>query len=107
MPQTSDSRETSVCRVFPRILLGAVCALVLGFYAWTARPEVGQAAWKEANPTVCDPANADYNLLVNGFRSGQLNLKEEVPPGLAKLADPYDPVANEHYRDNGLQDASY
>ena len=38
-----------------------------------------------------------YNLLVKGFRSGQLNVKREAPPGLAQLADPYDPVANHAY----------
>jgi len=68
---------------------------------------VGQAAWKEGNPAAYDPDEAYYNLLVEGFRSGQLNLKKDVPLGLVKLADPYDPVANAPYRDNGLQDISY
>ena len=39
-----------------------------------------------------------YNLLVQGFRAGQLSLKREVPPGLASLADPYDPAQNGPYR---------
>jgi hypothetical protein len=39
-------------------------------------------------------ADTYYNLLVQGFRAGQLSLKKEVPPGLAQLADPYDPDAN-------------
>jgi tetratricopeptide (TPR) repeat protein len=34
---------------------------------------------------------------VQGFRAGQLNLKTDVPPGLARLADPYDPVAHAPY----------
>jgi Flp pilus assembly protein TadD len=38
-----------------------------------------------------------YNLLVQGFRAGQLNVKRETPPGLAQLADPYDPAVNESY----------
>jgi tetratricopeptide (TPR) repeat protein len=46
-----------------------------------------------------------YNLLVQGFRAGQLNLKKEVPPGLAQLADPYDPSAHASYREVG--DMSY
>ena len=45
-----------------------------------------------------------YNLLVQGFRAGQLNLKKEVPPGLAALADPYDPSANSPYQ---VLDLSY
>ena len=38
-----------------------------------------------------------YNLLVQGFRAGQLNMKREAPPGLAQLADPYDPAVNAAY----------
>jgi tetratricopeptide (TPR) repeat protein len=41
--------------------------------------------------------DAYYNLLVRGFRAGQLDLKTEVPAGLAQLTDPYDPVANAAY----------
>ena len=39
-------------------------------------------------------ADSSYNLLVQGFRAGQLSLKKEAPPALAELADPYDPAAN-------------
>ena len=57
------------------------------------------------------PSAADtyYNLLVRGFRAGQLSLEKEVPPGLAELADPYDPIANAPYRlmPNRLHDLSY
>jgi len=57
---------------------------------------------------ISDPADAYYNQLVRGFRSGQLNLKREVPPGLTKLADPYDPAANISYRrGDRLHDVSY
>jgi hypothetical protein len=38
-----------------------------------------------------------YNLMVRGFCAGQLDLKAEVPPGFAHLADPYDPVAHLDY----------
>jgi len=38
-----------------------------------------------------------YNLLVQGFRDGQLSLKKEIPPGFTQLADPYDPSANALY----------
>jgi hypothetical protein len=69
--------------------------LVLGFYTWTARPNVRQMYG------IADPAEAYYNQLVEGLRSGQLNLKRETPPGLLKLADPYDPVANASYREGG------
>jgi Flp pilus assembly protein TadD len=91
----------SVGRFIPPAFLITVCMLVLGFYAWTARPGMRQLY------DITNPADAYYNQLVQGFRSGQLNLKREVPPGLAKLADPYDPAANISYRAGGLHDISY
>ena len=44
------------------------------------------------------PADSYYNLLVQGFRAGQLNVKREAPPGLAHLANPYDMEAGRPYR---------
>jgi len=32
-----------------------------------------------------DPADAYYNLLVEGFRAGHLSVKKEVPTGFAQL----------------------
>ena len=74
----------------PWVMLGTICALVIGFYAWSARP--GWLGMRTARAE-----DAYYNLMVRGFRAGQLDLKAEVPPGLAQLADPYDPVANADY----------
>ena len=45
-----------------------------------------------------NPADAYYNLLVQGFRAGQLSLKKEVPPEFLRLADPYDPAAHFFYQ---------
>ncbi|MGD1020256.1 MAG: tetratricopeptide repeat protein [Verrucomicrobiia bacterium] len=74
-----------------RAILGAVCALVIGVYAGT----VHSGFWESLS---LNPAESYYNLMVEGFRAGQLSLKLDVPPGLSQLADPYDPVANAHYR---------
>jgi tetratricopeptide (TPR) repeat protein len=71
-------------------LLAAVCALVIGVYAYMSQ----SGTLELLNP---DPADAYYNLLVRGFRAGQLSLVKEVPPGFAQLADPYDPTANSLY----------
>ncbi|MGA2605200.1 MAG: hypothetical protein ABSG14_13315, partial [Verrucomicrobiia bacterium] len=71
-------------------ILASMCALVLGVYAYTAHS--GYIVSLSLNP-----ADAYYNLLVRGFRAGQLNLKTDVPPGLVQLADPYDPSAHSHY----------
>ena len=35
-----------------------------------------------------------YNLLVRGFRAGQLNVKRDVPPELERMSNPYAPSAN-------------
>src|ERR1039457_507256 len=86
------------CRV-----LGAVCALVIGVFALRARSGILEARTARA-------ADTCYNLLARALRAGQLNLPLDVPPGFARLADPYDPAANERYRlleDHPLHDLSY
>jgi len=78
-------------------ILGAVCLLVVAVYACTAR--AGFLASRSLNA-----ADDYYNLLVQGFRAGQLSLKKDVPEGFKQLADPYDREANAGY---GLLDLSY
>jgi tetratricopeptide (TPR) repeat protein len=82
--------------------LGAVCVLVIGVYAYTAHS--GFVVSSSLNA-----ADSYYNSLVQGFRAGQLSLKKEVPPGLAQLANPYDPTASEPYQfgPTRLHDLSY
>ena len=84
------------------ISLAAACALVIGVYAYMSLP----GDWEKFGQNAAD---SSYNLLVQGFRAGQLSLKKEAPPGLAELADPYDPPANEVYRFSPyrMQDLSY
>jgi tetratricopeptide (TPR) repeat protein len=72
-------------------LLAVVCVLVVGLYAYLAQ-------FGELESLNLNAADATYNLLVQGLRAGQLSLKKEAPPGLAQLADPYDPAANILYR---------
>jgi hypothetical protein len=74
-----------------------LCAGIIAFYFWTAYPAVPQYG-------LLEPSEQHFNQLVAGFRSGQLSLKRDPPPELARLADPYDPAQNARYR---LQDASY
>jgi tetratricopeptide (TPR) repeat protein len=73
-----------------RGVLAGVCALVIGVYAYTAHPGIPVSGRTRA-------ADHYYNVLVQGFRVGQLNLKTDVPSGFASLADPYDPVAYSRY----------
>jgi tetratricopeptide (TPR) repeat protein len=61
--------------------LGAVCALVIGFYAWIA-----ESGTRELSPS--EAQDNYYNLLVRGFRSGQLNVSREVPPEVIHNRDP-------------------
>jgi len=68
-------------------IFAMVCALVIGIFAWSAKPGFLELARPRAEDTY-------YNLLVQGFRAGQLNVKREAPPGLTQLADPYDPAVN-------------
>jgi Flp pilus assembly protein TadD len=94
---------TAGARVWPQhVAFGAVAAAVIAVYA-------GIAGLGGSRLIELPAVDARYNLLVDGFRSGSLSLKKEVPPGLAQLADPYDPVANGRFRaaPYGLHDTSY
>jgi tetratricopeptide (TPR) repeat protein len=71
-------------------VFGVVCALVIGIFTWSAETGFLELASPHAEDSY-------YNLLVQGFRAGQLNVKRETPPGLAQLADPYDPAVNASY----------
>ncbi|HXC36488.1 MAG TPA: tetratricopeptide repeat protein, partial [Candidatus Acidoferrales bacterium] len=68
-----------------------VCGLLVGISTWFADTS---APFESAYSRASDDS---YNLLVQGLIAGQLNLKEEAPPGLAKLSDPYDPNVNAPY----------
>ena len=69
------------------VILGLVCALIIGIFAWIAESGFLELASSRAEDSY-------YNLLVNGFRAGQLNVKRDAPPDLARLADPFDPAIN-------------
>ncbi len=90
LPLSSQNETPWAMRNERRILLG-VCALVIGVFVYM----VQSGAWESMDRNAADDY---YNLLVRGFRAGQLSLQKEVPPGLARLADPYDPSANAPYR---------
>jgi hypothetical protein len=62
-----------------RGLLAAACALVIGVYALSAHSGFSVSASLNA-------ADEYYNLLAQGFRAGQLSVKKELPPELARLA---------------------
>jgi hypothetical protein len=85
-----------------RGILAGVCAVVIGVYAGTARSGYVVSTSLKAGDEY-------YNLLVQSFGAGRLSLKKDVPPGLASLADPYDPAQSRPYRlaPYGLQDLSY
>jgi len=71
-------------------VFGMVCALVIGIFAWSAESGFLELASPHAEDSY-------YNLLVQGFRAGQLNVRREAPPGLTQLANPYDPAVNTSY----------
>jgi tetratricopeptide (TPR) repeat protein len=76
--------------------------VVIGIYAYTAHSGVLLSGSLSA-------ADNHYNLLVQGFRAGQLNLKKGVPVGFAQLSDPYNPAQNARYQfaPYGMLDMSY
>jgi tetratricopeptide (TPR) repeat protein len=68
---------------------GVACALVIGVVLWFIDPA-----------STLDPdfqaKDASYNLLVEGFRAGHLNLNRQPSASLARLSDPYNPAINAH-----------
>jgi tetratricopeptide (TPR) repeat protein len=99
----ADCSEAETSRRWmQRGILAALCSLVIGIYACTARSEY-------LPPLSLNAADDYYNLLVRGFRAGQLSLYKKAPDGLTQLADPYDPLANARYRveSDRLHDLSY
>ncbi|MGH7941377.1 MAG: tetratricopeptide repeat protein [Limisphaerales bacterium] len=69
-----------------------ICGFVVAVVAWFADTNVSLDA---LNPRL---DRLDYNLLAQALNAGQLNLlKEQPPPELARLADPYDPNLNATY----------
>lgn len=83
-------------------VLGAVCVLVISVYAYA----VHSGGLESFPPHAADQY---YNLLVQGFRHGQLSLKKKAPPELAQLADPYNANLDAFDRsDSGrIMDMSY
>ncbi len=90
-------RAVGKSRWMERGVLAAMCALVIGVYAYTAHSGFLESLSQNG-------ADAYYNLLVQGFRAGQLSLKKEPPLALAHLADPYDPAASSR---SSVLDVSY
>jgi Flp pilus assembly protein TadD len=85
------------------VVFSITCALVISIFARSAE----RGFLESASPRSQD---AYYNLLVQGFRAGQLNVKRNAPPELAQLANPYDPVINTPFVWNShslLLDMSY
>jgi tetratricopeptide (TPR) repeat protein len=86
----SDGSEVEASAVMSRWIqygfLAATCLLVIGVYAYTAQEGFVLSSSLNA-------ADNYYNLLVQGFRAGHLNLKTDVPPNLAQVADPFGPSA--------------
>ncbi len=93
--ETLDSREATASEGKSRwehwAVLATVCVLIISFFAWSAK-----SGFKELLNS--KPADSYYNLLVQGFQAGQLNLKREPPSELAQLANPYDMEAGRPYR---------
>ena len=84
------------------LLIALACAATLVVYA--ASTWLGTAVFGND-----DPAEAAYNRMIDGFLDGHLYLRRDVPPAFARLADPYDPVQNEPFREPPyyLYDLSY
>lgn len=92
--------RAAVARRVTWIVVGVVAALFV-LYAWITPAHF-------ASFNVRAYHRDQYNLLTDGMLEGHLYLKEEIPPGLIAMADPYNPNTNGVYRyQHGLWDQSY
>jgi hypothetical protein len=94
MPRETPARRLPAAR---RAALFFSLGVVIAFYAWAVAP--GGRFFSGFGG-----ASDYYNLLVRGFRSGHLSLQADVPPGLLRLKDPYDPAQNAPF---GMHDVSF
>ncbi len=79
-----------------RVRIAVVLALAFGFYVWTAQTSA---------PFSFSSSNDDvYNQLTDGFLHGHTYLPLQVPPGLLRLKDPYDPAQNAPYQSGAYHD---
>ncbi|HEY1790640.1 MAG TPA: tetratricopeptide repeat protein [Verrucomicrobiae bacterium] len=101
-PLDAKDRESRRARPWlPDGIFCLICGLLVGMFTWfsdTSAPL--ESVFSKVN-------EAPYNLLAQSFSAGQLNLKENVPPGFAKLANPYDPNLNAPYMGGALDDLTY
>jgi hypothetical protein len=97
-PGTSPSRPAPARGRGAHAVLLCVM-VVLTFYA--------RSAWSYGKSLDPAPTRATFqNDIADAFLAGQLNLTIPTPKGLLQLRDPYDPVANQQYRAQGLHDLS-
>lgn len=82
------------------IITCVACSLVVGFSVLAATTN------SPLRPNGPNPKISYYNLLAQGLFEGHLYVKRDVPAGLARLANPYDPTANAAYTPRVL-DLSY
>jgi tetratricopeptide (TPR) repeat protein len=104
MSQKPSSKRTTVSKRVTLslniFLVGIVCVFLVGIVTWTADTDSPQESLKP------NPQNSNYNQLVQGFQSGQLNMKISAPPGFTNLDDPYDPMKNFAYLTE-IRDTTY
>jgi len=81
-------------RRFGQLLTAGATVVVVWFFHWTVAANNGFADWEELDY---------YQMLVRGWKKGQLHLDYQPSPELLALPDPYDPARNEGLK---LGDAS-
>src|SRR5437764_10235423 len=82
------------------VAVGAFLLAVLAFYIWTADTS--------PNPIHLNTPQADrYNELSDALLHGRAALLINPDPGLLHLKDPYDPAANNVFRQAGVHDLSF
>jgi tetratricopeptide (TPR) repeat protein len=90
-PPEEQARRPKISRMRSIGAIFSVCVLIIFVFVWVANSGMLELWGNAAKDTY-------YNLLAQGFGSGQLSPNCEAPRELMQLNDPYDPYFNSGYR---------
>jgi hypothetical protein len=92
-----------------KVIIGVLVFVAL-FYAWTAATSYPFSFTGTSGTVVYNPyvySYDIYNLMAKGLLHGHVYLPLQVPSGMLHLTNPYSPLQNARYQDEGYHDLIY
>ena len=95
-PSEANLYKSFVNKIFSSLPIFLTIIFILLFYFWVAT--AGSFRFDKGN----EPTTSQYEMLADAFLSGHSYLSLSPRPELLSLPNPYDPKANEPYRERDL-----